>query len=161
MKSETRQILVIAVLVTAATLLASFGFQSLSDNPLAPDGVEVTVEDAPNDDVLSSTGSGRILSVTHTGSEPVPLSELEVVISDVPFNQSNDWTLDGRQLLLELYLNDVRLRNVSDNRTFAPGDTLWLTKTTESKIGRVDTLRVQIVHQPSRRVIAEGSADVE
>jgi hypothetical protein len=105
------------------------------------------------------TGSSR----THIGTESVPLSESEVVGGDVPFNRSNDWSLDGRRLLLERYLNGVRLRNASDSRIFDPGDRLVAHEddgvgeraSTRSVSGSFTSLR------DGRRGIAEGTVDAE
>ena len=109
-----------------------------------------------------TTGTDTSSAPAPDGPSVSPLSESEVVVGDVPFDRSNDWSLDGRRLLLERYPNDVCLRNVSDSRTFDPvitvaheDDGVGERESTRSVSGSFTGLR------DGRRGIAEGTVDAE
>lgn len=160
--NDLRRVAFVTVAVVVLMAVASFGFQSVSSNPLVPK-TDVEIRDADDPLVLNDTTDTDIVAIEHKAGEPVPLDEVMIIFGPrtegLNFSASNNWTSDEGILTLEAQLNG---ENVTSGETFEAGDTLTITKTAGRGEGAErPEITVRLYHYPSQQVFGRATVQIE
>jgi len=160
---ENRRHLALLVLAVAGTMIvASIGFQTLSENPLVPDA-DLNASDAADEYNLTGSGTTGMLVVEHDGGESVSLANVDLILGSrsegLHFNQSHDWRVEVGEFVYETRLNGEQIDGGAD---LTRGDRL----TVENSGGNTDTnatfdVRVRLYHFPSQTMILDQRVDIE
>lgn len=153
---------VVTVAVVLLMVVASFGFQSVSSNPLVPK-TDVQMRDANDEFVLNTSANTDILTIEHRGGEPVPLDDVKVILGPrtqgLNYTASNNWTATEGPLTTRVKFNG---ENVTDGATFKEGDVLTLVKTAgRSEAADDPEFTVRLYHYPSQQVFARQTVQIE
>ena len=151
-----RHVVVITIAVVAVTVVAAFGFASLSDNPLVPDAT-LDVRDDSDEYDLRQEGIVGVVVIDHEGGEAIDIGETELLIGDqdsgIRFNRSNNWTATPSKATFAVYADG---ESVTTDTGFEPQDRLRVIKTTGTVNfnGSFET-RIRLFHRPSQRVLLD------
>ena len=153
--------LVLTLGVIAITLVASFGFQYLSENPLEPEAT-IEIRDAPTNLSEEVAGVTPMLEFHHVRGEPIPVAGIEIIlgprVQGVVFNRDNDWTPELTGIQVRVFLNG---RPLATGQRFEPGQTIVMARTTgEFAPGSPEPARVRVFYTPSESLIAEATVTI-
>jgi hypothetical protein len=157
----SKQVVVITLVVVAVMIVASVGFASLSENPLAPD-VTLNVRDDPDEYNLRQEGVFGVIVIDHEGGDTIDIGETELLIgnrnSGFRLNQTNNWTAEPTNATFALRVGGEPVRA---NDRFGPRDRIRVVRTT----GTLDfsgsfEIRVRLFHLPSQRTLVDSQVTV-
>lgn len=153
---DTRQTILLTVVVLLVMVVTSFGFQQLSENPLRPDAT-LNASDVPGENASLRSDTVEWLRIEHRGGESIDLSVVEIVLLSgdqaVRLSESNGWQTRKQGFVYRLQSSN---RSIARNHTFASGDRLTVTFAAVSgRSGADDTYRVRVRmrHIPSQSMI--------
>lgn len=133
----------------------------LSESP----NLTVAVEDAPGPLHLNESGTVSIVTITHTGGEPVEYDDLTVFVGDrrepLEFSARTHWTFVEGEFRFGLQLEGERV-DQTGAEAFEPGDTLTFVKTrgTADDVDSLD-LYVSVVNTARDVTIEETTVRAE
>lgn len=157
---DARRVVALLVIVLAASVVASFGFNALTTNPLVPEAT-LTIADAPEPAKLNESGPSPMLTVTHDGGESIPLSDLEVVVGSradgLTFGAASGWSVAVSGVTYEVRLNGA---TIGHDDAFGAGDVMTVRKT-EGTLGVAGfEALVRVFHRPSNTAIARRTVAI-
>lgn len=157
-----RQLALVLLSVLVVTIVASAGFQALSDNPLVPD-TTFEMSDAADEYNLSQNGTVDMLVVEHVSGEQVELTDFDILMGSrsagLWMNESSDWRDRTGDVTVRVRMNGER---ITDSSTMGSGDTLTVSKIegTIDVQGPVD-VRLRIYHRPSQTLMVDREVELE
>lgn len=136
-------------------------------NPLTQENPAKTVEiaDAPEEFNMTHSGEAAMFTVTNTGSESIPISNLAIYIgpvdSDVEFSERRIWEFQSGDFVYRVHHNGTWLAR-SDEEQFDPGESLVLKKIRGSSEEPAEfEIRVRVEERDSETELGDVVVDVE
>lgn len=158
---DARRLLGLLALVLVASVVASFGFNALTQNPLVPDA-DLAIADHPDPAALNESGPSAMLLIEHRGGEAMPLADLELVVGSradgLVLSADGDWTETVSGVT---YRVDRADGPIEPGATLAEGDVIVLRKIEGTlSVGGFEAL-VRVFHRPSNSVVGRATVAIE